>query len=308
MDDDAIERLKRIPKGILVCPDSGKALEIHGREIVCPETGRTFPLRDGIPALLPEKFTFTKELLDEDEFYEGDAKPATFSRSHEMAHQNARQPILEGCARTGITTGDWVVTIGAGAGGRDLGMLQQCTRNIIAVDVSPTAVRSFIESQPFACILATALHLPIADDSLDGILMSGVLHHVAGYDRMEPYLSEAYRILRPGGAFITLEPNLLYPTALPMAALDIVGQKIKPGWRHHVPHERPLLPGRLHRALTQCGFTKVDLLGTSYVHNKLPWFLAGFIDTTTSSLAKMPFFKLFGYWIGCIGIKPPTDG
>jgi SAM-dependent methyltransferase len=133
--------------------------------------------------------------------------------------------------------------------------------------------------------------------------MSGILHHVAGYGQLVPYLAEAFRVVRPGGAVIVLDPNMLFPTAPPMALIDLAAQRLKPGWRHHVPHECPLLPGKIHRGMRDVGFTDIHLLGTSYVHNKFPWFLAKALDRTTTSLAKKPFFRHFGYWIGCVAIK-----
>lgn len=304
--NQALERLKRIPEGMLACPDTHFPIAFQDKQLICPKTGRTFALIDGLPALFPEGWTFSKEILNEDKFYAEEQVQAEFTPSHLLAHSNARLPIKRWCERIGMTGNSWVLNVGAGAGSLDLEMLCEHTENILAIDVSPCAAGIFVDRQPFPCLLATASRLPIQTDSMDAVVMSGVLHHVAGYERMAPYLLEALRVLKPGGAFIAVEPNLLYPIAIVMAALDVVGQRIHPGWRHHVPHERPLIPIALLRNVRRAGFAGVELLGTSYVHNKFPWGIARLLHATTTALAKKPGFRHFGYWIGCAACKPRT--
>lgn len=302
--NQALERLKRLPDGMLACPDTHLSITFQDEQLICPKTGKVFASIDGLPALFPEGWTFTKEILDEDKFYSEEQIHAEFTPSHQMAHLNARLPIKRWCELIGMKRDSWVLNVGAGAGSLDLEMLRKHTENILAIDVSPSAVGIFVKQQPFPCLLATASQLPLQTDSMDAVVMSGVLHHVAGYERMAPYLIEALRVLKPGGAFISVDPNLLYPVAIVMAALDVVGQRIHPGWRHHVPHERPLIPVALQRNVRRAGFAGVELLGTSYVHNKLPWSIARLLHMMTTDLAKKPGFRHFGYWIGCAAYKP----
>jgi len=40
---------------ILVCPVSKKALVQIDQELVCAESGLAYPIRDGIPVMLPEE-------------------------------------------------------------------------------------------------------------------------------------------------------------------------------------------------------------------------------------------------------------
>ena len=40
---------------ILVCPVSKKSLVQIDRELVCKESGLAYPIRDGIPVMLPEE-------------------------------------------------------------------------------------------------------------------------------------------------------------------------------------------------------------------------------------------------------------
>lgn len=299
--EPAMKRLDRV-SSFLACPDTNHDIVVQDQHLVCPRTGRHFEPIQGLPAIFPLNWIDTLEISAEEQFYiNEDSIP--FRRSHELAHLNARLPIKAWCETTGIREKSWTLLVGAGPGNQDLQIVKKFTRNILAIDVSPSAVAKFIESQPFPCLLGTASSLPLKSNSFDGIVMSGVLHHVAGYQHMLPYLREAIRVLKPGGAFISVDPNLLFPVSIVMTALDVVGQRVRPGWRHHVPHERPLVPLHLSWNFRRAGFVDVKLLGTSYVHNKFPWFLAKFLDMTTTGLVKKRLFRHFGYWIGCSGVK-----
>ncbi len=47
---------------LLACPACGVELELQGREVVCTECGRRFPIREGIPVLLVEEAEEPPEL------------------------------------------------------------------------------------------------------------------------------------------------------------------------------------------------------------------------------------------------------
>ena len=40
---------------ILVCPVSKKSLTLKGDELICKESELAYPIKEGIPVLLPEK-------------------------------------------------------------------------------------------------------------------------------------------------------------------------------------------------------------------------------------------------------------
>jgi len=301
--EEGLRRLATLPPGMLACPDTGAAVVADETGLHCPESGRHFDPVEGVPALLPQDFVFSKELQFEDAFYQVESPEQTFPKAHHLAHGYAREPIAAACEALGVGAEDWVLNVGAGAGSKDLGYLSRYTQRIVCADISPTAGKLFLAREPFPCLLATLEQLPFAENTFDAVVVSGVIHHVAGYGKMNPYLDAVYRVLKPGKPFICVEPNLLYPTAGPMALIDVVGQRVRPGWRHHVPHERPLVPSRLLNGMRAAGFDTVELWGTSYIHNKFPWPLVKALDTLTP-LAKKPFFRHFGYWIGATGIKP----
>ena len=105
---------------------------------------------------------------------------------------------------------------------------QQASANAAA---DPVAGVTFVE--------ASAQSMPLASASVDGVIFSRSLHHVPA-DSMDDALSEAQRVLKPGGGFLfVLEPevtgtyhNLLKPfhdetevRRLARAALDRTADK-----------------------------------------------------------------------------------
>ena len=50
--------------------------------------------------------------------------------------------------------------------------------------------------------------LPFADASFDGVLLSGLVHHLPDPSRCA---AEVFRILRPGGKFVAFDPNRMNP-------------------------------------------------------------------------------------------------
>lgn len=51
-------------------------------------------------------------------------------------------------------------------------------------------------------------HLPFPDNSIDGVFEWDVMHHVDDLDQVIP---EIFRVLKPGGSFIGMEPNVYNP-------------------------------------------------------------------------------------------------
>jgi len=71
--------------------------------------------------------------------------------------------------------------------------------SVVAVDATPA---------PGINVLAYATRLPFADECFDTVLCTSVLEHV---DSPEAAISEAYRVLRPGGRILITVP-FMYPT------------------------------------------------------------------------------------------------
>ncbi|MBS0248046.1 MAG: class I SAM-dependent methyltransferase [Proteobacteria bacterium] len=79
----------------------------------------------------------------------------------------------------------------------------------IGLDLSPRLVRSARETYPDIDFREGDLeHLPFADDSFDGVVLAGVLHHLPDWTAC---ITEIKRILKPGGRFVAFDPNRMNP-------------------------------------------------------------------------------------------------
>jgi len=79
--------------------------------------------------------------------------------------------------------------------------------NEIALEISQLRLRHFGLQEPGYCVLDVH-NLPFADNSFDSITVIEALHHFPNYERA---LKEIFRVLEPGGQFVSIEPNGLSP-------------------------------------------------------------------------------------------------
>ena len=81
---------------------------------------------------------------------------------------------------------------------------QDSRRQLIGLDISMRMLRHARRKQ-MVVLRADAARLPFADQSFDGVLAKGVLHHIPD---MAMVVSEIARVLKPGGVAALAEPNL----------------------------------------------------------------------------------------------------
>lgn len=94
---------------------------------------------------------------------------------------------------------------GRGGGLHALGRLG--FTNIQGIDLSPTLIAEY--SGPGEVFEGDCRNLRLADASRDILLVQGGLHHLPKLpDDLARTLSEAHRVLRPGGRFVAVEPWL----------------------------------------------------------------------------------------------------
>ena len=101
--------------------------------------------------------------------------------------------------------GSVIVDVG---GGRSCAFVQQCNNsNIIAVDISAgeLALNQDVQDRRVGDVTK---YIPVGDRSVDVVASRFVAEHL---QRTDLFIKEAYRVLRPGGFFITLFPNKRAP-------------------------------------------------------------------------------------------------
>jgi SAM-dependent methyltransferase len=93
-----------------------------------------------------------------------------------------------------------------------------------------------------------------------------VLHHIAYQGRLEPCFAEAYRLLRPGGALVAIEPGLWHPVGLGLALANAAGLAMA---IHGTPDDVPLSPLALTRLARGAGLA-AELHALTYTWRRLP--------------------------------------
>jgi SAM-dependent methyltransferase len=109
---------------------------------------------------------------------------------------------------TGLPAGARVVDLGCGSG-VFTNVLKQRGYVCTGVDLSPKLIalaRSKYAGIDF--IEGDIEKLPFVDASFDGVLLSGVVHHLP---ELSLCAAEVFRILRPGGKFVAFDPNRMNP-------------------------------------------------------------------------------------------------
>jgi ubiquinone/menaquinone biosynthesis C-methylase UbiE len=97
-------------------------------------------------------------------------------------------------------------------------------------------------------------HLPFANESLDGVLLSGLVHHLPDPARCA---SEVYRVLKRGGSFAAFDPNRMNPF------MYLYRDRSSPFYSSVgvTENERPVLAQQIAATFRQAGFS----VGTDYL-------------------------------------------
>ena len=138
---------------------------------------------------------------------------------------------------------------------------------LVASDVEPERVRVVVErGEADEGLVGRAGALPLDDESFDVVLYRLVLHHVAYQSPLRPSFQEASRLLRPGGAMVTVEPGLWHPVGAALALANRLGlsERIH-GTRDDVPLSPRLLLREARRARL-----RPELHAVTYTWRRLP--------------------------------------
>lgn len=117
-------------------------------------------------------------------------------------------------ALDGVDLGDNVLEIGPGPG-VTTDWLRQRAPHVTAVEIDHALAQSLrrrMEGTNVTVVEGDATRLDLAAASFSSAVSFTMLHHVPSADLQDKLLAEAYRVLRPGGAFAGTDstPNLLW--------------------------------------------------------------------------------------------------
>ena len=199
--------------GILACPAcKAQSLSTSGDVVSCGSCGATYPVKDGVIVFLRPDSAVLRDDADRAEFWNAgwqnrSAYMLTLDRDGLLAERRRCFEDLsaEGYPSvTGVSPatvgGKVFLNIGCGGGYEGLLFAGYGTR-YIGIDVTYNAARythEVVRKAGFDGVAyqAEAEALPLADDSIDFVYSSGVLHHTPD---IEVTLREAHRVLKPGG-------------------------------------------------------------------------------------------------------------
>ena len=189
--------------------------------------------------------------------------PATLAAQYERGKRRERG-LLD--LHLGIGGGD-AISIGCGwHPGRHL--LPAPQWRLVAADIDPERPRFAVQqgtADEGVTGAAGALEM-LADQTFDVVLHRLVLHHVAYHGPLDACMVEAHRLLRPGGALVAIEPNLLHPVGAGLALANRAGLGVKV---HGTPDDIPLSPRRLISSARAAGL-EPQLHAVSYSWRRLP--------------------------------------
>jgi ubiquinone/menaquinone biosynthesis C-methylase UbiE len=114
----------------------------------------------------------------------------------------------------------------------------------VAVDLNPEAGECLPPGIEFHLTSASRLDM-LADDSLDRCFSSNFFEHLPSKDVLDQVLQEVLRVLRPGGLYICMQPNI----------------RVEPGryWDYY-DHVLPLSDRSCREAFAKAGYEVIEII------------------------------------------------
>ena len=151
-------------------------------------------------------------------------------------------------ALSGLAPGARVADLGCGSGAFTH-LLARRGYACVGLDISPKLVELGRRKYPdVEFIEGDVEHLPFPDASLDGVLLSGIVHHLPDPSSCA---AEVFRVLRPGGRFVAFDPNRMNPF------MWLYRDRASPFYSSVgvTENERPVLAGAVAAVFQRAGFT-----------------------------------------------------
>lgn len=163
-----------------------------------------------------------------------------------------------------LRPGAHALELGCGTG-VFLERVARCGARLQGLDLSPDLLaQARTRLGPLAEVTLTrgnAEALPYRSASFDAVYGSSILHHL----ELETALSEAWRVLRPGGRVVFAEPNILNPQVLVMFRFPPAKQRFGVS-----PDEMAFSRFRARSALERAGFQDVRVEPFDFLHPGTP--------------------------------------
>jgi ubiquinone/menaquinone biosynthesis C-methylase UbiE len=217
------------------------------------------------------KHTLVQDKQKEIDFFDGHAA----ADSYDVFTPESNMRLIETCSRLAkLKPGARIADLGCGSG-VFTDLLRQQGYVPVGLDISPKLIELGKAKYPDVEFLEGDVeHLPFPSASLDGVLLSGLVHHLPDPARCA---AEAFRVLKPGGSFVAFDPNRMNPF------MYLYRDRSSPLYSSVgvTENERPVLAHQIASVFQRCGFK----VGTDYISDlnyrylassKLRWLLPAY--------------------------------
>ena len=306
---------------ILACPVCKSKLKYNTSSFLCPRCQSEYPIVDGIPILLPSKLSKFKKMEANHH--------SKLARDYDSRHQlnTFRSTVFADQLVSGLRylpEDSLIIEIGCGTGFHGIKLMKKGYNSILLTEISLGMIKQAQEnvekeklSSRCRLMVLDAEELPFLSNSIDGIYMNAVLHHLPS---PIDCLKEIKRCLKSQGLVcLVSEPNRWIYCAI--RSLYFIGK---------TPHSIGDVATR--------GFNEKQIrtmfkeAGLRIVNMKTFWFISGFVDSgmrvlfellhlkqrfkiplfldksillIEKSLDKIPLINTIGWRWTCVGKKMP---
>lgn len=163
--------------------------------------GETYPIIDGIICLLKEDERNAD--LGDGKFYDSNpfgARDWSDPGEVEAGVEDDIKKLLERYKKN-----DFIIDVGAGTGRISNYLSTHGFHNVISLDYSLVSLKEIEKNSDNLCVWGNNLCLPIASNSFDLAISTGVIHHISDSEKA---LAECARILKPGGRLYLRTRNI----------------------------------------------------------------------------------------------------
>lgn len=201
---------------------------------------------------------------------------------------------------TGLPQGARVADLGCGSGAFTQ-LLREAGYNVTGLDISAKLVTVGRAKYPgLDLIEGDAENLPFRDGSIDGVMLSGLVHHFPDPRRLA---AETHRVLRAGGAFMAFDPNRMNPF------MYLYRDRSSPFYSPVgvTENERPILAPQTATVFREAGFrVATDYLSGMayrYVASARTRLFLPVYNAIDGALFGLPFMKPFRPFVLTSGVK-----
>lgn len=223
------------------------------------------------------------------------------SQEYNVFTDQSNLKLIQSCIEfSGFQPGMRVVDCGCGSGiftklVNDFGILAS------GLDLSKGLIELARRTYPgIEFVAGDVENLPFDSESLDGVLLSGIIHHLPDPSKCA---REVFRVLKPKGVFVAFDPNRMNPF------MWLYRDKSSPFYSSEgvTENERPIIASEIAQVFTQEGFS----VSTSYLSglhyryiasSNLRWALPiyNFLDDI---VFRVPFLKPYSAFVLTRGVK-----